>query len=62
MEHHSLGNTKSEIDFRIEFRKEYGIDYLEAVENLQARREESERKWQNVLISNGIANYRLLNA
>lgn len=47
-------NTKTEIEFRIEFKKDYGIDYLDAVNNLKQRKKESERKWKNILIKNGI--------
>lgn len=53
MINHSV-NDISEIEFRIWFRKEFGIDYLEAVEKLNQRKKESERNWQNMLIKNGI--------
>ncbi len=56
MAQHSLKNTESEIDFRIRFKKEYGIDYLEALDKLKTRKEESERRWINTLISHGVIN------
>ena len=54
MVEHSQTNIKSDLEFRIEFKKEYGIDYFEAVDNLNKRKEESDRKWRNILTRYGI--------
>ena len=39
-----------EIDFRIWFKNEYGMDYLEALHNLDEQKEESNRKWNQILV------------
>ena len=54
MDQHSQTSIESEIEFRIRFKKEYGVDYLEALDKLKNRMEESERKWINTLISHGV--------
>ena len=54
MVQHSQTSIESEIEFRIRFKKEYGVDYLEALDKLKNRMEESERKWINTLISHGV--------
>tara|TARA_R110002051_G_C8631513_1_gene484827 strand:- start:423 stop:596 length:174 start_codon:yes stop_codon:yes gene_type:complete len=47
-------NTISELDFRIKFRDEYGIDYQDATKELEERRHETERVWHQLLVSHGV--------
>ena len=54
MDQHSQPSTKSELDCRIRFKNEYGIDYFESVDNLNKRIIESNRRWVNTLISHGV--------
>ena len=49
----SQKNTRSELEFRIWFRDEFGIDYQEAVKALKERRLETERRWHQLLVSRG---------
>lgn len=48
----SNNSVQEEIEFRIQFKQEYGIDYNEALQRLKEQKKESERKWQNTLIKN----------
>ncbi len=50
----SQGNIKSELEFRIWFRDQFGIDYIQAVKELNERKAETERQWRQVLTSNNI--------
>ena len=43
---------ENELEFRIWFRDEFGMDYLEALEKLKNMKQESERKWQQSLMNN----------
>jgi hypothetical protein len=43
-------NAISEIEFRVSFRDEYGIDYLEAINALKKRKQETEREWNQLLV------------
>ena len=47
-------STKSELEFRLWFRDEFGIDYLEAVKTLQERKKETERLWRQILVKHGV--------
>ena len=47
-------STRSELEFRIEFRDEYGIDYQEALQELKERRHETERLWNQTLVKHGV--------
>lgn len=38
------------LEFRIWFKDEFGIDYLDAVENLRNDQKETQRKWHQVLV------------
>jgi hypothetical protein len=49
-------NIETEIDFRIWFRDEFGIDYLEAVKLIKERKSETERVWRQVLVEHGVIN------
>lgn len=49
-----IKRTKNEIEFRLQFKEDYGIDYLEAIERLNKRKRDSERRWINMLIKNGV--------
>ena len=40
----------SELEFRIKFREEYGIDYLDAVDIVKRTRERTELEWNQLLI------------
>ena len=50
----SLENTRNEIDFRLWFRAEFGIDYLEATRLIKQRKAETERLWRQVLVEHGV--------
>ena len=43
------GNTLNELEFRIWFKHEFGIDYQEAIKWLEDRKAESSRKWNQTL-------------
>ena len=45
----SQKNT-SEIDFRIDFKREYGIDYLAAIKKVNQMKSNTERKWNDLLV------------
>ena len=49
-------NTEVSIEFRIEFKKEYGIDYVEAVNRLKEQSKERERRWNELLIKHKVIN------
>ena len=56
-----IQNTESntqetELEFRIRFKKDYGIDYLEALDRLKKMKEQSELKWQQTLVKYGLIN------
>ncbi len=43
---------QNEIEFRLMFRREYGIDYLEALDRLKKQRQKTETKWNQLLVNN----------
>lgn len=45
----SQKNT-SEIDFRVDFKREYGIDYLTAIKKINEMKSNTERKWNDLLV------------
>lgn len=47
-------NTQDELEFRLKFREEYGIDYIEVIDNLKRRKQESEARWNQVLMENNL--------
>ena len=47
-------NTNDEIQFRIDFQKNFGIDYAEAVANFKKVSQESERGWNQLLIKHNL--------
>lgn len=47
-------DTKSALDIRIEFRDYFGIDLMEAESILKEMKENTERTWHQVLVSNRI--------
>ena len=47
-------HTKPSLEFRIKFKQEYGIDYLEAIDNLNRQKKENERKWLELLVKHGV--------
>ena len=51
---YSQKNIENELEFRIEFKKEFGIDWQEAWGNLQKQKQESERKWNDTLVKHGL--------
>jgi hypothetical protein len=48
-QHNFQGDIKNELEFRIWFKGEFGVDYLEAKKQLEDEKAESERKWQQTL-------------
>ena len=50
----SQKNIKSELEFRVWFRDEFGLDYQEAVKILKEKRSETNRVWRQVLVSHGV--------
>lgn len=56
-QHNSQGDIKSELEFRVWFRAEFGMDYLAAKKQLEDMKAESERKWQQTIIKNNINMY-----
>tara|TARA_R110001606_G_scaffold362744_1_gene516595 strand:- start:120 stop:302 length:183 start_codon:yes stop_codon:yes gene_type:complete len=56
--HHNFQeNTKSELEFRVWFKNEFGVDYVVAKKQLEDEKAESERKWQQTIIKNNINMY-----
>jgi hypothetical protein len=47
-------NTISELEFRIDFRDEFGIDYQEALSDLKEKAYETERLWNQTLVKHGV--------
>ena len=47
-------NTISELEFRIDFRDEFGIDYQEALSDLKEKVYETERLWNQTLVKHGV--------
>lgn len=43
-------NIKNELEFRLLFREEFGVDYLEALNKIKNARAETNRKWNQVAI------------
>ena len=54
MKNHHSQKDISEIEFRIQFKEEFGIDYLDAVNNMQEFKNENIRRWQQLLIKYNI--------
>ncbi len=50
----SQTSTKNELEFRLWFRDEFGLDYLEAVKLIKERKQETERAWHQVLVEHGV--------
>lgn len=48
----SQENIRNELEFRVWFRDEFGMDYLDAVKWLDDRRKETARSWHQTLTSN----------
>lgn len=50
-------NTQeTELEFRVRFKEEIGIDYLEALDILKKMKQESELKWNQLLLRQGLSN------
>lgn len=49
------GSTAS-LEFRIWFKDEFGIDYLDALEKLRDDQRETERNWHQVLVKYNLIN------
>ena len=43
-------NSINELEFRILFKKEYGIDYLDALDKFKQFKQENERSWNQLLL------------
>ena len=50
----SQKNIKNELEFRVWFKSEFNIDYLDAVKILQEKRSETHRLWRQLLVSHGV--------
>ncbi len=48
-----LKAEESELNFRIRFRDEYGIDYYEAIDNIKRKQEKRNQWWHNVCVTYG---------
>ena len=46
---HTQINTAS-LEFRVWFKDEFGIDYLDAIEKLRDDQKQTERNWHQVLV------------
>ena len=44
---------ESELDFRIRFRNEYGIDYQEVLDNIKRKQEKRNQWWHNMCVVYG---------
>ena len=53
----SQDDTKSELEFRLWFKSEFGMDYVVAKKHLEDMKIESERRWQQTIIKNNINMY-----
>lgn len=49
-----LRSDTASLEFRIWFRDEFNIDYLDAIENLRNNKKESDRKWHQVLVKHNL--------
>lgn len=47
-----VNSKEDELNFRIAFKEEFGVDWNEAWDRLHRQKEETERKWQQSLINN----------
>ena len=45
-----LKGEESELDFRIRFKSEYGIDYYEALDNIRRKQEKRNQWWHNMCV------------
>lgn len=50
----SQGNINDELEFRLWFKKRFGLDYIEAKTKLKSDIAETERKWNQLLIKHDI--------
>ena len=50
----SQESIKSELEFRLWFRDEFAIDYIDAIQTLSERKKESERLWRQLLVKHGV--------
>jgi len=46
----SQNNIKNELEIRVWFKSEFGIDYLDAVNQIKQTRKETERRWHQLLV------------
>ncbi len=49
-----LRSDTASLEFRIWFRDEFNIDYLDAIESLRNNKKESDRKWHQVLVKHNL--------
>ena len=42
----------NELNFRVEFKSDYGIDYLEALDKIKQMKQSTARNWHQVLVKN----------
>jgi len=49
-----LRSDTASLEFRIWFRDEFNVDYLDAIENLRNNKKESDRKWHQVLVKHNL--------
>jgi len=53
-QHSKEAQNINELEFRIHFRSEFGVDYLEALDQLNNDKKETERKWNQTLTKYGL--------
>jgi hypothetical protein len=41
---------ESELDFRIRFKQEYGVDYQETLDNIKEKQQKRNRWWHNICV------------
>ena len=56
-QHNFQGDIKSELEFRLWFKAEFGMDYVVAKKHLEDMKIESERKWQQTILKHNINMY-----
>ena len=47
---HIQASDTVSLEFRIKFKDEFGLDYLDAIDQLNERKSETERNWHQLLV------------
>jgi hypothetical protein len=45
-----LKEKETELDFRIRFKNEYGVDYKEAIDNIREKQQKRDRWWHSLSV------------